>query len=95
MVYDIVGAKTAISEKHPIKPLSPYAGSKIASEELALSYFYGLNLPVTILRPFNTYGPFQKTNMEGGVVSIFIFPTQVMPAVGLIIIGILISAFNG
>ena len=72
MVYDIAVAKTAISEKHAIKPISPYAGSKLASEELALSYFYGLNLPVIILRPFNTYGPFQKTNMEGGVVSIFV-----------------------
>ncbi|GAH49256.1 unnamed protein product, partial [marine sediment metagenome] len=33
---------------------------------------YGLGLPVVILRPFNTYGPFQKTDMEGGVVSIFV-----------------------
>lgn len=72
MVYDLADTKKAISEIHPIKPTSPYAGSKVAAEELALSYYYGLELPVVILRPFNTYGPFQKTNMEGGVVSIFI-----------------------
>ncbi len=72
MVYDLVNAYELISETHPVKPISPYAGSKLAAEELALSYYYGLGLPVVILRPFNTYGPFQKTNMEGGVVSIFI-----------------------
>jgi nucleoside-diphosphate-sugar epimerase len=72
MVYDLADANIAISEEHRIKPSSPYAGSKIAAEELALSYYYGLGLPVVILRPFNTYGPFQKTNMEGGVVSIFV-----------------------
>jgi len=72
MVYDLAGVNRAISETHPVKPTSPYAGSKLAAEELALSYYYGLGLPVVILRPFNTYGPFQKTNMEGGVVSIFI-----------------------
>jgi len=72
MVYDLANSAAAISESHKLKPLSPYAGSKVAAEELALSYYYGLNLPVVILRPFNTYGPFQKTNMEGGVVSIFI-----------------------
>lgn len=72
MVYNLADSDNAISETHPIKPLSPYAGSKVAAEELALSYYYGFNLPVVILRPFNTYGPFQKTNMEGGVVSIFV-----------------------
>ena len=72
MVYDLVETNNAISENHPFKPASPYAGSKVAAEELALSYYYGFKLPVIILRPFNTYGPFQKTNMDGGVVSIFI-----------------------
>ena len=71
MVYDIAQSE-GISELSPVKPTSPYAGSKLAAENLALSYYYGLELPVVILRPFNTYGPFQKTNMEGGVVSIFI-----------------------
>lgn len=72
MVYDLANSEKAISEIHPIKPISPYAGSKVAAEELALSYYYSFDLPVVILRPFNTYGPFQKTNMEGGVVSIFV-----------------------
>ncbi len=72
MVYNLAGSNKPISEIHPVRPSSPYAGSKLAAEELALSYYYGLELPVVILRPFNTYGPFQKTNMVGGVVSIFI-----------------------
>lgn len=72
MVYNLVDTEEEISETHPTKPTSPYAGSKLAAEELALSYYYGLGLPVVVLRPFNTYGPFQKTNMEGGVVSIFV-----------------------
>ena len=71
MVYDM-GQAEGITEQSPVKPSSPYAGSKLAAENLALSYHYGLGLPVVILRPFNIYGPFQKTNMEGGVVSIFI-----------------------
>ncbi|PIO05720.1 NAD-dependent dehydratase [Candidatus Woesearchaeota archaeon CG08_land_8_20_14_0_20_43_7] len=72
MVYDISDTARGINELHPVKPTSPYAGSKLAAEDLALSYHHGLGLPVIIVRPFNTYGPFQKTNMEGGVVSIFI-----------------------
>ncbi len=61
-----------ITENHPTKPSSPYAASKLSCENLALSYYNAYNLPVIVLRPFNTYGPFQKSNSEGGVVSIFI-----------------------
>jgi UDP-glucose 4-epimerase len=71
MVYDMVGSKAGIDESHPVKPASPYAGTKLAAENLAESYYHGYGLPVTILRPFNTYGPYQKTSMAGGVVSIF------------------------
>lgn len=71
MVYDMVDSNDGIDESHPVKPASPYAGSKLAAENLAESYYHGYDLPVTILRPFNTYGPFQKTGMAGGVVSIF------------------------
>ena len=71
MVYDVADAEEGIDENHPISPASPYAGSKLASENLAESYYYGYDLPVVILRPFNTYGPYQKTGMAGGVVSIF------------------------
>jgi nucleoside-diphosphate-sugar epimerase len=71
MVYDTSGEKP-IGENHPINTASPYAESKVRAEEAALEYYKTQNLPVVVLRPFNTYGPFQKTNMEGGVVSIFL-----------------------
>ena len=50
-----------IDEKHPLQPQSPYSASKIAADNLALSYFYSYSLPVTILRPFNMFGPRQST----------------------------------
>ena len=71
LVYDSASSKP-INEKHPIKPTSPYAASKVAAEEMAFSYFHGYGLPLVVTRPFNTYGPYQKSNTEGGVVSIFI-----------------------
>lgn len=71
MVYDMVNSDEGIDEDHPTKPASPYAGTKLAAEDLAESYYHGYDLPIVILRPFNTYGPFQKSDMAGGVVSIF------------------------
>lgn len=71
MVYARAEHK-AISEDDPLSPASPYAGSKLAGENLVESYYLGYGLPAAILRPFNTYGPFQKSNQEGGVVAIFI-----------------------
>jgi nucleoside-diphosphate-sugar epimerase len=71
MVYDMVDSEDGIDESHPVKPASPYAGSKLAAENLAEGYYHGYDLPMTFLRPFNTYGPYQKTGMAGGVVSIF------------------------
>lgn len=71
MVYDRAPA-TGIHEQHPTKPVSPYGAAKIAAENLVLSYFHAYGLPAKVIRPFNTYGPFQKRNMEGGVVAIFI-----------------------
>ncbi|MCX8130810.1 MAG: SDR family NAD(P)-dependent oxidoreductase [Clostridia bacterium] len=71
MVYDRANNENGIIESHPLKPASPYAGAKISGENLVLSYWYAYKLPVTILRPFNTYGPFQKSGGEGGVVAIF------------------------
>lgn len=71
MVYDRAGEE-GIDEKHPVKPVSPYGGSKIAAENMVLSYYNTYKLPTVVIRPFNTYGPFQKTNGEGGVVAIFI-----------------------
>ena len=72
MVYDRATDPAGISESHPTKPASPYAGSKIAGENMVLSYWYAYELPTVVVRPFNTYGPFQKTGGEGGVVAIFI-----------------------
>ena len=71
MVYDLSSSE-AINEEHSLNPKSPYAGSKLAAENLALSYFHAYGLPVVVTRPFNTYGPYQKSNMEGGVMGIFI-----------------------
>lgn len=50
-----------ITEQHPIHPQSPYAASKAAADHLALSYFCAFELPVTVVRPFNTFGPRQST----------------------------------
>lgn len=72
MVYDVASRSAPITEKHPIKPASPYAASKLAAENLVQSYHYAYDLPTLILRPFNIYGPFQRTDGEGGVVSVFI-----------------------
>ncbi|MGO4271447.1 dTDP-glucose 4,6-dehydratase [Paenibacillus sp. TAF58] len=72
MVYDRCTDETGITELHPTKPASPYAGAKIAAENMVLSYYYAYDLPVVVIRPFNTYGPFQKTGGEGGVVAIFL-----------------------
>jgi dTDP-glucose 4,6-dehydratase len=49
-----------IDERHPLNPQSPYAASKIAADKLAESFFRSYALPVSILRPFNTFGPRQS-----------------------------------
>ena len=49
-----------IDEKHPLVGQSPYSASKIAADQLAVSYFKSFELPVKIVRPFNTYGPRQS-----------------------------------
>lgn len=49
-----------IKETHPLNAQSPYAASKIAADQLALSFFNSFGTPVTIIRPFNTYGPRQS-----------------------------------
>ena len=71
MVYDRATSPTGIAERHPTKPASPYAASKLAGEALTLSYHHAYGLPATVVRPFNTYGPFQRSVGEGGVVAIF------------------------
>ena len=49
-----------IDEKHPLNPQSPYSASKIAADAIAMSFYNSFALPVTIARPFNTYGPRQS-----------------------------------
>jgi NAD dependent epimerase/dehydratase len=49
-----------IDENHPIQPQSPYSATKIAADAMAMSFFNTFDLPVTIARPFNTYGPRQS-----------------------------------
>jgi nucleoside-diphosphate-sugar epimerase len=71
MVYDRATSPAGIDEEHPTKPASPYAASKLAGEALTLSYHHAYGLPTTVVRPFNTYGPFQRSVGEGGVVAIF------------------------
>lgn len=49
-----------IDEKHPLQPQSPYSASKIAADAMAMSFYHAFALPVTTVRPFNTYGPRQS-----------------------------------
>jgi NAD dependent epimerase/dehydratase len=49
-----------INENHPINSQSPYAASKAAADQLAMSFYKSFNLPVKIIRPFNIYGPRQS-----------------------------------
>jgi NAD dependent epimerase/dehydratase len=50
-----------IDEDHPLQPQSPYSATKIAADAMAMSFYNAFNLPVTIARPFNTYGPRQSS----------------------------------
>ena len=49
-----------IDEKHPYQGQSPYSATKIGADRLAESFYRSFNLPVSIVRPFNTYGPRQS-----------------------------------
>ncbi len=49
-----------IDEKHPFQGQSPYSATKIGADRIAESFFRSFDLPVTIVRPFNTYGPRQS-----------------------------------
>ena len=52
---------TPIDEKHPLKGQSPYSASKIGGDKIAESFYCSFGLPVTTIRPFNTFGPRQST----------------------------------
>jgi nucleoside-diphosphate-sugar epimerase len=49
-----------IDEKHPLQGQSPYSASKIGADKMAESYYNSFELPVVIVRPFNTFGPRQS-----------------------------------
>lgn len=49
--------RPAIAEDHPLEPTSPYAASKLAADRMALAFHHTWGTPVTVVRPFNTYGP--------------------------------------
>jgi NAD dependent epimerase/dehydratase len=49
-----------INEAHPLQPQSPYSASKIGADAIAMSFHHAFGLPLTVARPFNTYGPRQS-----------------------------------
>jgi NAD dependent epimerase/dehydratase len=53
--------RVPIDEEHPLQPQSPYSASKIGADMMALSYWHAHEVPVAVVRPFNTYGPRQST----------------------------------
>jgi len=55
-IYGTAQARS-INELHPLNPTSPYAASKVAADRFAYSYYLTYGLPLSIIRPFNTYGP--------------------------------------
>jgi NAD dependent epimerase/dehydratase len=63
-----------IDEKHPLKGQSPYAATKISADQLAFSFYASYDLPVSIVRPFNTFGPRQSARA--------IIPTIMMQILG-------------
>jgi dTDP-glucose 4,6-dehydratase len=63
-----------ITESHPIEPQSPYAASKVGADKLMDSYNRTFSLPVTVLRPFNTFGPHQSARA--------VIPTIISQALG-------------
>jgi len=61
-----------MDEEHPEKPLTPYAASKIACDQVAVSYFKTFGLDIAIARPFNSYGPRQNERSYAGVIPLTI-----------------------
>ena len=61
-----------IDERHPARPVSPYAESKLEAERLCREFQKAYGLKTTIVRPFNVYGPRMKSGMYGGVIARFI-----------------------
>ncbi len=62
-----------MNENHRINPQSPYASSKVAADQLSMSYYYSFELPVKIIRPFNVFGPRQSVRA--------VIPTIILQAI--------------
>jgi len=63
---------TPMDENHPLLPHTPYAASKAAADLIVYSYFKTFDLDVTIIRPFNNYGPRQNEGSYAGVIPLTI-----------------------
>lgn len=63
--------KYLMNEYHPLNPQSPYAASKVAGDRMAYAYIRSYDLPITIVRPFNIFGPRQKSGGFGAAIPIF------------------------
>jgi len=61
-----------MDESHPLEPSTPYGASKIASDHLVLSYYNTFGVDVSIVRPFNNYGPRQNEGTYAGVIPLTI-----------------------
>ena len=72
LVYKTAESGQKITEEHPLLASCPYTANKINGENLVMAYFRTYNLSAVILRPFSIYGPYQRSDSEGGVMSIFI-----------------------
>jgi len=64
--------QSPMDENHPLKPTTPYGASKIASDHLILSYHKTFGIDVSIIRPFNIYGPRQNEGTYAGVIPLTI-----------------------
>lgn len=71
---------TPMDEKHPLQAQSPYSASKIAADKLAESFHLSFGLPVTTVRPFNTFGPRQSAR---AVIPTIVAQALTQPAVSL------------
>ena len=66
------GQPGPLTEESELRPYSPYAASKAAADRLCFSFFKTYNLPVTIVRPCNIFGPGQKSGKGGAVIATFV-----------------------
>ena len=75
--------KTPMDEEHPLQAQSPYAASKVGADKAALSYFLSFGLPVTIVRPFNNFGPRQSARgVIPTIISQLLSPNQAVIKLG-------------